>query len=323
MTGESGGLNSQTRALLDLFESQNARPFEELGVLRSRRMVENAVGLQGDRVAVASVRDLLAEPVGAAGASAARIPIRLYQPDAGAQTRALILYIHGGGWVTGSVDGSDKPCRMIAAETGATVASVEYRRAPETPFPGALEDCYAALQWLVGQAGSLGFDPQRVVILGDSAGANLAAAVALLTRDRGGAALARQILLYPCLLPALDNPFDSYRDNATGYSLTAGSMEWFWDQYLGSDSDGRNPLAAPLAATELSRLPPATIVTAEFDPLRDEGNEYARRLSVAGIEVEHVQFAGTIHGFLSFAGYLDQAAELVALITRTLRNQFD
>lgn len=310
------GPNAETRALLELFESQNARPFEELGVLRARRVVELSTALQGERLPVGAVKDLLGD--GADGS----VPIRLYRPENDGGNGMLLVYLHGGGWSTGSVEVADRPCRMLAAATGAAVASVEYRRAPETPFPGPLEDCYAAVQWLAKQAGVLGVDPARIILVGDSAGANLAAATTLLTRERGGHPIAHQILLYPCLYPAQESPFASYRENAAGFSLTAASMEWFWSLYLARPEDSQNPLAAPLRANDLSGLPPATIVTAEFDPLRDEGIAYAKSLRRSGVAAELLQYSGTIHGFFWMAGHLSQARGLAASIGRVLRDRY-
>ncbi len=310
------GVNAQTAALLELFESQGAQPFERIGLLRTRRVVGLAVGLQGERSPVGAVRDLLIDgPDG-------RVPVRVYSPETPDARRVLIVYLHGGGWSTGSVDVADRPVRMLAAATGATIASVDYRLAPETPFPGPLEDCYAAVQWLAERAADLGVDPRRIVIVGDSAGANLAAATALLSKERGGHPIAHQVLLYPCLLPARGSPFDSYRDNASGYSLTAATMAWFWSLYLRHESDGDNPLAAPLRAEDLSGLPSATVVTAQFDPLRDEGRAYAARLKAAGVDTELVEYAGTIHGFFWMAGHLEQATQVAAAIGAVLDGRF-
>lgn len=316
VAGQRSGLTPETAALLALFASQGAKPFERIGLLRTRRVIGLSVALQGERVAVAGVEDLLADgPDG-------RIPVRIYRPEQDAGQAVLIVYLHGGGWATGSVDVADNPARMLAAATGATVASVDYRLAPETPFPGPLEDCYAAVQWLAARAASLGVDPTRIVILGDSAGANLAAATTLLTRERGGHPIAHQVLLYPCLLPARGTPFESYRENAVGYSMTAATMEWFWSLYLREESHGENPLAAPLQETDLGGLPSATVVTAEFDPLRDEGREYAARLSAAGVDTEVLEYAGTIHGFFWMAGHLEQAAQLASAIGTSLNRRF-
>lgn len=308
--------NAQTRVLLDLFVRQGARSHEQLGVLRSRRMVELSVALQGDRPPVHRTEDILVD--GRAG----RLPVRIYrQPDG--PPRPLLVYLHGGGWVTGSVEVADIPCRLLAVATGAVVASVEYRRAPETPFPGPLEDCYAAVQQLAALADSLGADARRLVLVGDSAGGNLAAATALLTRDRGGAPIAHQVLLYPALLPARDSPHRSYVENAEGYSLTAAAMEWFWSMYVGGDGSTRDPRAAPLLEHELAGLPSATIATVELDPLRDEGVAYVERLRSAAVPVTHLPYPGTVHGFFWMAGHLDQARALVEDVSAAVARAFE
>lgn len=304
--------DAETRALLDEFETQGARSHEQLGVLRARRMVELSISLQGERPPVHAVQDLLVD--GPAG----RIPVRVIRQPPTHELAPLIVYFHGGGWVTGSVEVADGPCRVLAAATGAVVASVEYRRAPETPFPGPLEDCFAAVQQLVARAEQLGADPQRVIVMGDSAGGGLAAGVTLLSRARGGCEIARQVLLYPVVHPAVGSPFASYVENATGFSLTADAMAWFWSMYVGGDGLTTDPLAAPLLEDDLSGLPPALIVTVELDPLRDEGRAYAARLAAAGVPVEHFELAGTIHGCFWMAGRLSHAHRIADRVAALL-----
>ncbi|TFD62186.1 alpha/beta hydrolase [Cryobacterium suzukii] len=326
-------LNAETAAVLALFASQATKPFEELGVLRSRRMVDLSTSLQGERVRVASVDDVLAEVcegdnVGESmAAGTRRIPIRLYHPvvtesGGGPQPRPLIVYFHGGGWATGNVEVADRPARALCQGAGAVVASVEYRLAPEAPFPAGLEDCYAAVQWLSRHVEQLGVDPDKIVVFGDSAGGNLAAATTLLSRERGGHPIAHQILLYPALAPAERSPYPSYAQNSSGYSLTRAGMKWFWELYLASAADALNPLASPLLAQDVSGLPSATIITAEFDPLRDEGAAYAQRLRDVGSDAELVEYAGTIHGFFWMAGHLSQAKTIVGVIADALNRRF-
>ncbi len=310
-------LAPEARYLLDRLETMGMRPYAELGVLRSREVVESSRWMQGDKPAVAGVRDLLV------GGAAGLLPARVYHPRSG-EALPLVVYFHGGGWVTGSVAVADRPCRALAVAAGCVVVSVEYRLAPETRFPGPAEDCYAALCWLVEHAAELPADPDRCAVAGDSAGGNLAAATALMARDRGGPAIAHQMLLYPSLAPAAASPFDSYRENARGYLLTRGDMEWFWSHYLarGSDQgDAVHPYAAPLHASDLRHLPPTTIVTAQFDPLRDEGNAYAERLRADGVAVESIEWAGMIHGFFWMAGELPQAGELISRVGTELRGR--
>jgi acetyl esterase len=207
----------------------------------------------------------------------------------------LLVFFHGGGWVFGSAAASDDTCRTYSSEAGCVVVNVDYRLAPEHLFPAAVDDCYGALVWAVENARDLGIDPARVVVAGDSAGGNLAAAVALRARDRGGPAIALQVL--GC--PITDCTFEqrSYVDNASGYVLTARSMRWFWDHYLPLPADRSHPEAAPLRAASLAGLPAAYVVTAEYDPLRDEGAQYADRLRAEGVPVAHRDYLGAIHGF--------------------------
>jgi acetyl esterase len=224
-----------------------------------------------------------------------QIRVRLYRPSA-ARDLPLVVYFHGGGFVICTIEMYDDTCRMLANFSGCAVASVDYRLAPETPFPGPLEDCYLALKTLAGRGQELGIDPDRLAVAGDSAGGNLAAATALLARDRGGPALRFQGLIYPCLDPSCSSA--SQQQFANGYMLTREGMLWYWQQYLQSGADPTNPLAAP-ARAKLAGLPPASLITAEFDPLRDEGEDYADRLRAANVEVSGRRYLGMIHGFAS------------------------
>lgn len=305
----------EVAALLEKLRGLGARPYPELGVLRARHAIASGTWMQGERVPVASVRDLLVD--GAAG----RLPARLYHPAPGTAL-PLVVYLHGGGWTAGSVAAADRPCRALAAAAGAAVLSVEYRLAPETPFPGGLSDCVAAVRGLPARADELGVDAQRIAVAGESAGANLAAALALVLRDRGGPRLAHQLLLYPCLAPVEDDGYPSRRENAEGYQLGWADVRWFWEHYLDpttAAADARDPHAAPLLAPDLRGLPPATVVTAEFDPLRDEGIAYARRLRADGVPVELIEWAGAIHGFFWMAGELAAGRELIARAGAALR----
>jgi acetyl esterase len=315
MTGPA--LDPEVRELLNRLSAMGMRPYPELGVLRARGVVESSRWMQGDKADVRSVRDVLV------GGAAGLLPARVYDPQPGA-VLPLVVYFHGGGWVTGSVAVADRPCRALALAAQCVVVSVDYRLAPETPFPGPAEDCFAALSWLAAHAPELNADVERLAVVGDSAGANLAAATTLMARDRGGPAISYQVLMYPCLLPTAGSPFASYRDNADGYMLTRDDMEWFWAHYLplGTDAaDSVHPYAAPLRAAHLRDLPPATVVTAQFDPLRDEGNAYAQRLRDDGVVVDLVEWPGAIHGFFWMAGELALARELVGWVGEELRGR--
>jgi acetyl esterase len=230
---------------------------------------------------------------------------RLYRPTRDASTETgLLIWLHGGGWVLGSVDSHDDLCRALCRRSGLTVLSVDYRLAPEDPFPAGLTDAVNATRWASDNAGSIGCDPHRIVIGGDSAGANLAAVVAHLAP----APLAGQVLIYPVTDGEMDS--DSYRGNAEGYFLTAASMQWFLNHYLsGGQGSPTDPRVSPLHASDdvLAATPPALVITAEFDPLRDEGDAYARRLAALGVPVTHMCFFGQIHGFYSFPEFIGDA----------------
>lgn len=233
------------------------------------------------------------------------IPVRVYRAVEG-DSLPLLVWYHGGGWVIGDLDTADVTCRELAARAGCVLVSVDYRLAPEHRFPAAHDDCYAATVWAAAHAAELGADAGKLAVGGDSAGGNLAAVVSLRARDEGGPPIRFQLLVYP----VTDRNFEtaSYRDNADGYLLTRDGMIWFWDHYLGPDGDGAHPHASPLRAGSLAGLPPAHVVTAEYDPLRDEGEAYAERLREAGVPVTLTRYAGQIHAFFGMHGILDDAA---------------
>jgi len=241
---------------------------------------------------------------------------RLFTPP-GPGPHPVLLYFHGGGWVIGDRDTHDDQARALCARGGALVVSVDYRLAPEDPFPAALDDVRAATTWAAGHAEALGADPQRLGVAGDSAGANLAAAVCLAARDVGGPPIAAQILIYPVVDATLDQP--SVVELAQGYGLTLATMRWFVDQYLPDAATHRDPLASPLAAGDLSGLPPAVVVTAGYDLLHDQGDAYAERLREAGGDVVLRQHPGLVHGFLGMAPQVAAAAEAVDLLCADVR----
>jgi acetyl esterase len=231
-----------------------------------------------------------------------------------------VLFIHGGGFVIGDIDTHDNQCRTICREVGAVVLSVGYRLAPEAPFPAAVEDCVAALSWTVEHITELGDDAGRLAIAGDSAGGNLAAVTARLARDAGGPALAAQLLIYPGtdFRDGGGARYPSRTENAEGYFLTAADMRWFSEHYVGG-SDPNDPRLSPILSESLAGLPPAVVVTAEFDPLRDEGEAYADALEQAGVPVTHVRYNGLIHGFFDLAPLSPAAAEAVRETCANLR----
>jgi acetyl esterase len=247
---------------------------------------------------------------------AGEIPVRVYRPEAGSTLPALV-YFHGGGWVIGSVETHDGSCRDLANRIGCVVVSVDYRLAPEHPYPAAAEDCFAATKWVSENAVELGIDPARIGIGGDSAGGNLTAVVALMARDRGGPALRHQLLVYP--VTDADFSRASYRENAEGYLLTTKAMEWFWGHYVPDPAQRRDAYASPLRAADLSGLPPAFVLTAEYDPLRDEGEALAGRLAQAGVETRLTRYDGAIHGFFAMGLLAEVARRAIDDAAREVR----
>jgi acetyl esterase len=237
--------------------------------------------------------------------------VRIYTPDA-PSPRPVVAFFHGGGFVICSVETHDGLARRLVNALGAVVVSVEYRLAPEARCPAAAEDCYAATQWVHEHAAELGADPARLMVAGDSAGGNLAAVVSLMAREQGGPPITSQVLVYPVIDAACDAP--SYAENGEGYFLEATGMRWFWDHYLGPDGDGEHQNASPIRARDLSGLPPAVVITAEFDPLRDEGEAYAKALQAAGVPVVARRYDGMIHGFVSMPMLFPEADDAVARI---------
>jgi len=249
------------------------------------------------------------------------LPVRIYTPlDRGAGSQPVLAFFHGGGFVIGDLDSHDGTCRALANAAGCSVVSVDYRLAPEAKFPAAAEDCYAATCWIAENAGALGVDASRLAVGGDSAGGNLAAVTALLARDRRGPRLAHQLLVYPVADCAFDTP--SYLENAQGYFLPREMMRWFWHHYLEKPDHAADPYASPLRASTLAGVAPATVITAEYDPLRDEGEAYAARLLRAGVPTSLTRYDGVIHGFLGMGAVIDKAKHAVAQAAAELRRAF-
>jgi acetyl esterase len=251
--------------------------------------------------------------------AAGEIPVRVYTPEGDAPFPVL-MYFHGGGWVIGDIEVYDDVCRALASRAGCVVVSVEYRLAPEHKFPAPLDDCFAATAYVARHAAEFGADGGRLAVAGESAGGNLAAAVTLMARDRGGPAIVHQALIYP--VTNFDFGTASYSENATGYLLTTAGMRWFWGHYLVDPADGGHPHASPLRAESLAGLPPALVVTAEFDPLRDEGEAYAARLSEAGVPVTMSRYDGMVHNFVLLAALFPAGDRAITEIATALRSAF-
>ncbi len=283
--------------------------------------------------ATASVEDVRAAydgsmvamaPVVMARVDAVSIPLdartldaRLYVPEGAGERPPLVLFYHGGGWVIGNLDSHDNTCRALARESGAAVLSVAYRLAPEHRYPAAPKDCFEALEWAVANATTLGVDGSRVAVAGDSAGGNLAAAVAIMARDQG-VPLRHQCLIYP--VTDYDFSTASYKENGGGeYFLGEDAMRWFWLHYLGGAASDDAPLATVLRTEDLSGLAPATVLTAQYDPLRDEGMAYGDRLKAAGVSVDAAIAPGMIHGFFSMFELVPDAQPWIARAGAQLR----
>jgi acetyl esterase len=303
-------LDPVVRSLLDAFADPNAPKLNSMTPLQAREMFEKLrIPLPGDPVAKVEDRRI----PGPGG----EIPVRIYTPE---NARGVLVYFHGGGWVIGSLDSHDAPLRSLANAAGCSVVSVDYRLAPESRHPAAAEDCYAATCWAAENARHFGTDPALLAIGGDSAGGNLAAVTALLARERRGPNLRLQLLVYPVTDHDFERP--SYRDNAEGYFLSRDDMRWFWDHYVPETAQRDAFTASPLRAKDLSALPPAHVLTAEFDPLRDEGEAYAARMREAGVSVSLTRYDGMIHGFFSMAAIIPRGKEAIAEAADKLRAAF-
>ena len=290
-------LDPGLKVVLDQLNANPGPQLHELPVAQARAFFDQ-MQLPRPEVKIAAVEDRrIPGPAG-------EIPVRIYRPEGKAPFPALV-YFHGGGWVIGSLETHDGSCRDLANRAGCVVVSVDYRLAPEHRYPAAAEDCFAATKWVAANAGALGVDPKRIGIGGDSAGGNLTAVVAQLARDRRGPGLRHQLLIYPVTDADFSRP--SYRENAEGYLLSTKAMEWFWDHYVPDRAQRAEPYASPLRAKDLAGLPPAFVLTAEFDPLRDEGEAYAKRLQQAGVPTRLQRYDGAIHGFFAM-GLLSEVA---------------
>jgi acetyl esterase len=285
--------------MLDAAAAADLPPVETLPLEVTRAgAIAFATSGAGEKQPVADVDDRdLPGPAG-------EIPVRVYTPD-GEGPFPVVAYLHGGGWVFMGIETHDWICRRLANAAGAIVVSVEYRLAPEHPFPAPLDDCMAVVHWLAEAAADLGGDPARLAVAGDSAGGNLAAAVTFASRAADGPTVTAQALVYPVTDAACSTP--SFVQNAEGYLLTASTMRWFWQQYLGEDGDPDDGYASVLRHADLTDLPPTLVITAEFDPLRDEGEAFAEHLAAVGTRVQLRRFDGMVHGFLGMDALLPEA----------------
>lgn len=308
-------LDPQIEALLQRMAQQGVPPVHTLTPVQARESRNPLFRtLGGSPEAVANMENVTIPGPGG------QIPIRIYTPQ-GSGSFPVLIYFHGGGWVICNLDTHDSICRSLANGAACVVVSVDYRLAPEHKFPAAVDDAYAATQWVAHNTDRMNADPTRIAVGGDSAGGNLSAVVSLMARDRSGPSLMYQLLVYPVTdLSSLDT--DSYREHGEGYMLTKDSMEYYRGHYISREGELRNPYASPLLARELSGLPPALVIAAEFDVLTDESEAYADRLKQAGVPVIYTCYKGMIHAFFSLAGVVDRARDAMNEATAGLRSAF-
>ena len=303
-------LDPQARALIDLMIEKGVPPTHTLTPAQARAFYrDRRTFTQPEPPAMAQVREL----------RAGEVPLRLYRPagTSGSERLPVLVYFHGGGWTIGDLDTHDVLCRQLAQASGAAVVSVDYRLGPEQRFPAAVDDCVAATRWVRAQADALALDASRLAVGGDSAGGNLAAVVCLVLREAGEPLPAFQLLIYPATDMRAVAP--SHTSNGQGYLLTRDSIAYYRGHYLAEAAQWTDWRASPLLASDHRGLPPALVLTAGFDPLRDEGLQYANALSAAGVPAQYVCFERQIHGFFSMSRIIDEASLAVALCGSALR----
>ena len=304
-------LDPQARALIDLMVQRRVPAMHTLTPANARRMyLERRAFTQPEPPAVAEVRALCTD---------GGVPLRLYRPlvPEAATMLPVLVYFHGGGWTIGDLDTHDVLCRQLCAAAGVVVVAVDYRLGPEHRFPAAVDDSVAATRWVRREAAALGIDGTRVAVGGDSAGGNLAAVVALSMREAGDDALAFQLLIYPATDQRAGAP--SHTSNGQGYLLTRDSIAYYRGHYIADSAQWADWRVSPLLAADLTRLPPALVLTAGYDPLRDEGLQYADALSAAGNRVQYICFERQVHGFITMGRVLDEAHTAVALCASVLK----
>ena len=306
-------LDSQVIKILKEAESLGLPAYQDLSPTQARKqMLDQSPPVQTALSVKKVVDRKIPGPDG-------EIPIRLYYPGGDAPF-ATLVYFHGGGWVIGDLDTHHGFCHALAKTSGCLVVAVDYRLAPEHRYPAAVEDAYAATTWVAENSELIQADPDRFAVCGDSAGGHLAAVVSLMARDRKGPRIDLQILIYPITDCSFDTP--SYEENREGYMLTHDLMKWFWNHFINIESEADDPYVSPLRAESFRDLPPALILTAEYDPLRDEGEAYAEKLQGAGVNVTLTRYPGMIHAFIRMTAQLDKANVALGQVAGMLRSVF-
>jgi acetyl esterase len=305
-------LDPQVRDFLERLAAANLPPIDEQPIQEARAQMNLSTHFLGPLLHVDRVEDRLIQ------GPESSLRVRIITPSgARAEPRPVLVYFHGGGWVLGNIETHEGVCRAVANAAGVTVVSVDYRLAPEHKFPAAALDAHAAVTWAAYSAQEFGGDPRRIMVGGDSAGGNLAAVACLMARDHRGPSLAYQVLIYP--ITDFNQERASYEECAEGFFLTRAEMAWYWDHYTKTSDDRRHPYASPCQSDDLRGLPPALVITAEFDVLRDEGEDYARRLQAASVPVKLHRYDGMIHGFVRRFPFFDQGKAAIEEIGRELR----
>lgn len=306
-------LDPQVKELVNLMEAEGAPPIASQSPEEARRAYKD-MKYDEEVESVHEVQNrIIPSPDG-------DIPVRVYLPE-GKGPHPALLFFHGGGWVIGDIDTHDNVSRALTNLADCVVVSVDYRLAPEAKFPAAVDDCYAATLWVSENASEFNIDPSRIAVGGDSAGGNLTAVISYLSRENGLPKLVHQLLFYPATDFTADN--NSRCENATGYFLTIDDINYFSNHYLDKKEDYKNPLASPFLIDNLTGLPPATVITAEYDPLRDEGEAYAKRLKEAGVPVTLTRYDGMIHGFVVMASQLDKGKLALKQAAASLKKTFE
>lgn len=311
--GEEMTLDPQTKFVLDQMAQAGIPQMETLPL----EVVRNSQNLPqvGEPELVGKIENRIIPGPGG------EIPIRVYYPKDAQTSYAGLVYYHGGGWVLGNLDSHDAVCRSLTNLANCVTISVDYRLAPENKFPAAVEDAYASVQYVYEHAEEFQVDRARIAVGGDSAGGNLAAVVTHLAKEKSVPEICYQVLLYPST--GAGAPLTASRkENAEGYMLTGGMMDWFYKCYVNNEVDKNNPLLTPMFFEDFTGLPPAIVITAEFDPLRDEGEQYADKLKEAGVAVECIRYDGTIHGFISMASVIDLGKQALEKVGSTLQEAF-